>query len=127
MLQSEKSPHETGVNRNGLTLRGDVCLDPERACPFREHVESAADQEVDAQHPVEPWDTQYIIFTSGTTGPSKAVLSSYIQTYAMGPESFRFITGEDRFLVNLPLFHVGGTMYVYFMLVRGGSCLVVRN
>ena len=26
---------------------------------------------------VEPWDTQYIIFTSGTTGPSKAVLSSY--------------------------------------------------
>jgi crotonobetaine/carnitine-CoA ligase len=35
--------------------------------------------------PVEPWDTQYIIFTSGTTGPSKAVLSSYVQGYSMGP------------------------------------------
>jgi len=27
--------------------------------------------------PIEPWDTQTVIFTSGTTGPSKAVLSSY--------------------------------------------------
>jgi len=70
---------------------------------------------------VVPWDTQYIIFTSGTTGPSKAVLSSYIQAYSMGCDAYDFLSGEDRVLVNLPLFHVGGTIFVYVMLARGGS------
>jgi crotonobetaine/carnitine-CoA ligase len=61
---------------------------------------------------IEPWDTQYIIFTSGTTGPSKAVLSSYVQGYSMGPEASTYIDGGDRILVNLPMFHVGGTIFL---------------
>jgi len=73
---------------------------------------------------VAPWDTQYIIFTSGTTGPSKAVLSSYIQAWTMGVEANTYLTSDDRFLVNLPLFHVGGTLFVQTMLSIGGSCLV---
>jgi len=73
---------------------------------------------------VAPWDTQYIIFTSGTTGPSKAVLSSYVQAWTMGVEANTYLTGDDRFLVNLPLFHVGGTLFVQTMLSIGGSCLV---
>ena len=73
---------------------------------------------------VAPWDTQYIIFTSGTTGPSKAVLSSYVQAWTMGVEANRYMTADDRFLVNLPLFHVGGTIFVQTMLSLGGSCLV---
>ncbi len=73
---------------------------------------------------VEPWDTQYIIFTSGTTGPSKAVLSSYIQGYAMGPEPYEYITGDDRILINLPMFHVGGTVFMVVTLANGGSCFL---
>jgi crotonobetaine/carnitine-CoA ligase len=73
---------------------------------------------------VAPWDTQYIIFTSGTTGPSKAVLSSYIQGYAMGPEAHPYVTGGDRSLVNMPLFHAGGTIYVIMTLANGGSCYI---
>ncbi len=73
---------------------------------------------------VEPWDTQYIIFTSGTTGPSKAVLSSYLQGYSMGPGAFDQFDGTDRILVNLPLFHVGGTIFVIVTLANGGSCYV---
>lgn len=73
---------------------------------------------------VEPWDTQYIIFTSGTTGPSKAVLSSYAQGYAMGPLTHTYITETDRSLINLPLFHVGGTVYFIITLGVGGSCFV---
>lgn len=61
---------------------------------------------------VEPWDTQYIILTSGTTGPSKAVLSSYVQGYSMGPEASTYIDEGDRILVNLPMFHVGGTIFL---------------
>ena len=36
--------------------------------------------------PIRPWDTQSIVYTSGTTGPSKGVLSSYLHAYSnMGP------------------------------------------
>jgi crotonobetaine/carnitine-CoA ligase len=73
---------------------------------------------------VAPWDTQYIIFTSGTTGPSKAVLSSYIQGYSMGPEAHPYVDGTDRSLVNMPLFHAGGTIYVIMTLANGGSCYI---
>ena len=74
--------------------------------------------------PVEPWDTQYIIFTSGTTGPSKAVLSSYTQGYCMGPEAHPYVVETDRSLVNMPLFHAGGTIYVIMTLANGGSCYI---
>jgi crotonobetaine/carnitine-CoA ligase len=84
-------------------------------------------EETEAEPPVEPWETQYIIFTSGTTGPSKAVLSSYLQTWSMAVEPADYLGADDRFLVNLPLFHVGGTMFVHGMLARGGSCLVVEG
>jgi carnitine-CoA ligase len=70
---------------------------------------------------VEPWDTQYIIFTSGTTGPSKAVLSSYAHGYSMGPEAHDYIDGDDRTLVNLPMFHAGGTVFFNMALATGGS------
>ncbi len=73
---------------------------------------------------VEPWDTQYIIFTSGTTGPSKAVLSSYIQGYSMGPEAHSYVDASDRSLINLPLFHAGGTIYFIMTLANGGSCFL---
>jgi crotonobetaine/carnitine-CoA ligase len=73
---------------------------------------------------VEPWDTQYIIFTSGTTGPSKAVLSSYIQGYAMGPEAGTYIDPSDRILINLPMFHVGGTCFMNVTLANGGCCFL---
>jgi crotonobetaine/carnitine-CoA ligase len=64
-------------------------------------------------------------YTSGTTGPSKGVMSSYLQLYSMGVESLFFIGPEDRCMVNLPLFHVGGTAAVYAMLAKGGSIAVV--
>ncbi|MEC9345541.1 MAG: AMP-binding protein [Pseudomonadota bacterium] len=83
---------------------------------------------VPVSSPVEPWDTQYIIYTSGTTGPSKGVLSSYVQGYAMGPESFPWFFEKegDRLLVDMPLFHVGGTMPVIAALANGGSVSVLE-
>ena len=77
--------------------------------------------------PVEPWDTQSIIYTSGTTGPSKGVLSSYAHLHAMSTslaadrDGISFVGPDDRFMVNLPMFHVGGTAPTYAMLVCGGS------
>ncbi|MDF1720708.1 MAG: AMP-binding protein [Minwuia sp.] len=77
---------------------------------------------------IEPWDPHQIIYTSGTTGPSKAVMCSYLHIYSnAGPESWPCITGEDRFLINLPLFHIGGSGLTYNMLVRGGSITLVER
>jgi crotonobetaine/carnitine-CoA ligase len=75
--------------------------------------------------PIEPWDTQSIVYTSGTTGPSKGVLSSYLHMYTNpGPEAWYFVTGDDRFLVNMPMFHIGGMGLPFAMLVRGGSIVL---
>jgi carnitine-CoA ligase len=76
------------------------------------------------QRAIAPWDTQSIIYTSGTTGASKGVLSSYFHLRCMGM-ALQDMGESDRYFVNLPLFHVGGTMPVTAMLLRGGSVMVV--
>ncbi|MGE3906716.1 MAG: AMP-binding protein, partial [Reyranellaceae bacterium] len=71
---------------------------------------------------IEPWDPMAIIYTSGTTGPSKGVLASYLHIYSnMGPETWHFVHGDDRFMINMPMFHIGGSGIVYAMFARGGS------
>ena len=83
------------------------------------------------ERPIAPWDTQSIIYTSGTTGPSKGVLSSYAHLYAMGRgisadrDGIPYLDASDTFMVNLPLFHVGGTAPSYAMLINGGSIAMV--
>ncbi|MEM9397145.1 MAG: AMP-binding protein [Pseudomonadota bacterium] len=78
--------------------------------------------------PIEPWNNQSIIYTSGTTGPSKGVLSSYLHLFTnAGPETWHFVHASDRFLVNMPLFHIGGMGIVSVMLARGGSIAVMEN
>ena len=44
----------------------------------------------------------------------------------MAGESFYFLDGDDRYMIVLPLFHVGGTLAVYAMLARGGSIAVIE-
>ncbi len=72
-----------------------------------------------------PWDTQSILFTSGTTGPSKGVLSSYLHQYTIAKATYGFVTPEDRIFVNGPLFHAGGTGPVYSALIHGASIALV--
>jgi crotonobetaine/carnitine-CoA ligase len=78
------------------------------------------------EKPREPWHDHMVIFTSGTTGPSKGVRLPYAsqRLYADGfvwPE----IGAEDRSLLAVPLFHVAGTSTVLAMLQRGGSLVLV--
>jgi crotonobetaine/carnitine-CoA ligase len=54
------------------------------------------------------------------------VLSSYLHLHTMsGPTGFPSLSADDRLLVNLPLFHVGGTVFVYGPLIFGGSLALV--
>lgn len=113
-------------------LRRLVCLGgPARPCADLEVFDAQAlapegGSLAPLERPVMPWDTQSIIYTSGTTGPSKGVLSSYLHLYTTGAV-LPGLTGEDRYLVNLPLFHVGGTMPAHIMLALGGSISLVES
>ena len=57
----------------------------------------------------QPWDAQSVIYTSGTTGLSKGVLSPYLQLYTTATIVYGYLREGEGILVNLPMFHVGGT------------------
>ncbi len=71
------------------------------------------------------WDIQCIIYTSGTTGPSKGVLSPYLQLYTTAVVNYGYMGDGESMLVNLPMFHVGGTSPTYCALVRSGMIYLV--
>jgi crotonobetaine/carnitine-CoA ligase len=76
----------------------------------------------DLPRPIEPWDPQSIVYTSGTTGRSKGVLSSYAHMWHMsGSVAYPMLDETDSLLCFLPFFHIGGTLPVSAMLNRGGS------
>ncbi len=79
---------------------------------------------LDLPREIEPWDTQCIIFTSGTTGPSKGVMTSYLQLHESG-KGFPQANASDRHMVPLPLFHAGATIPIYLMLKLGASFVLV--
>ena len=110
-----------------VVLRGEAPALP----GLRVHLARTLDGDADAlrppARPIEPWDTQSIVFTSGTTGPSKGVESSYLHLYSASFDPFPYLGEDDRYLVSLPLFHVGGTVAVYSMLLRGASVAVIDS
>ncbi|MDE2362702.1 MAG: AMP-binding protein, partial [Hyphomicrobiales bacterium] len=95
-------------------------------CLGEDALSAATHEPADPERAIMPWDTHAIIYTSGTTGPSKGVLSSY-RHLAATTEAIDTIGETDRALVNLPLFHVGGTNAVYRMLMRGDSIALVES
>jgi crotonobetaine/carnitine-CoA ligase len=56
---------------------------------------------------VKPSDTQSILYTSGTTGPSKGVMMSHEQIYVEASECVELeeATSEDVYFTSLPVFH----------------------
>jgi carnitine-CoA ligase len=80
---------------------------------------------LDDRAEVQPWDIQCIIYTSGTTGRSKGVLSPYLQLYTTAVVNYGYLQDGESILVNLPMFHVGGTSPIYCALVRSGSFYLV--
>jgi len=79
--------------------------------------------------PVEPWEDATILFTSGTTGPSKAVRRPYVLYGCMAEAAFDLpgVDANDRFLVCGPMFHGGADVPIYSMLRTGGSICIVQG
>ena len=78
--------------------------------------------------PIRPFDLQSIIYTSGTTGRSKGVLSSYMHSYScVGPDAWNCLTADDRQLLHMPIFHIGGAFIACVSLCVGSSIAVVSH
>lgn len=75
-----------------------------------------------------PWDLQHIIYTSGTTGRSKGVLSSYMHSFsACNPDTWHPIRPDDRHLLHMPVFHIGGAFICSMALCVGASVAVING
>ncbi|WP_297536921.1 AMP-binding protein [Amycolatopsis sp.] len=69
-----------------------------------------------AEVDVVPSDPAYILYTSGTTGPSKGVVIPHSQPLGIGRNTaagYRY-TGEDVLYTCLPLFHVNALFYTCY-------------
>lgn len=107
------------VSGGAASPKAGVCVVDPAAAPRAEAV--------DLERPVQPWDTQSIIFTSGTTGPSKGVIVTYAQMWLSAVHQLVPIGQEDRALLHAPLFHVAGMGAVFRALVTGGSVGVLER
>ncbi len=76
--------------------------------------------------PIELGDDEVVLMTSGTTGPSKVWASSVMQCSTTGAYVRDGELGpEDRFLVELPLFHTAG-LGVTAGCLRAGTLALLR-
>lgn len=116
------------LNTNGLNIV--VVGEANDSEPPLEHlVETDLRSKCSVKEPanVHLWDTQMVIFTSGTTGPSKGVLCPYLHIHTMGQGCYGYMTEEDCMQVDLPMFHVGGVSPVIATLTAGATMVLFNG
>jgi crotonobetaine/carnitine-CoA ligase len=72
-------------------------------------------------------DIACVMYTSGTTGPSKGVLMPHAHCYlfGLGAIDSLTLTERDRYYIAMPLYHVNGLfMQLYATLIAGASAMV---
>ena len=88
---------------------------------------AGAPLEEDVQGSTMPLDRPAtIVFTSGSTGTPKAVLHSYGNYYynALGCNRNLPLSAGDRWLLDLPLYHVGGLGILFRCLLAGATVVM---
>jgi crotonobetaine/carnitine-CoA ligase len=77
---------------------------------------------------VKPGDTLAILYTSGTTGPSKGVMCPHAQYYWWGINSIELleITADDVLCTTLPLFHINA-LSTFTQALLSGARMVLQE
>ena len=94
---------------------------------LRQMPEAEADQLAAAEAAVQPEDTAFILYTSGTTSLSKAVLSSQYSRANNGIQQAHDLgaTEQDRICAALPTFHCFCLSVNIMAACASGACLVL--
>jgi len=77
--------------------------------------------------PLAAEDIGVVLFTSGTTGPSKGVLCPYAQMHVAGMAAYGYLGAEDRVFLYLPLFHTLGLSAAFAAFARGAALVVAES
>ena len=110
----------------GLSSGGDDLPEFERVqlLPFETLLESPADP---PQVEVNYWEIGSIMYTSGTTGPSKGVLMPHAHLYMMGWGTLEnlSLSEDDVYYIAMPLFHANALLLQFYGTMQaGGRCMV---
>ena len=78
---------------------------------------------------VEPEDACMVMYSSGTTGRPKGVALTQTNVVAHTINAFAdwVVEDDDKNLVSMPLFHVGGSSYVQFGIHSGVPSVMTRD
>jgi crotonobetaine/carnitine-CoA ligase len=109
----------------------DALLATRRVISFEDETElmaAVAPYDCDAVYDGRGSDPVSIIYTSGTTGRPKGVLNCHEAFLASGRHMVDYlsITGEDRIMIFLPLFHTNPQMYAVMSALETGCTLILR-
>ena len=85
----------------------------------------APERFVPPRDPIQPWDVHSIFFTSGTTGPSKAVPSTHLHIYQMAMDGLHFLDESDRYASPSAFFHIAGPYVFWGIPPRGASVAMI--
>ena len=126
IVEGVKAPGETGLEtpEPGLRIIYGQDLQATKDRGMKAAVEPS---DTDAQDSTMPLDRPAtIVFTSGSTGTPKAVLHSYGNHYynALGSNTNLLLAPGDRWLLDLPLYHVGGLGILFRSLLAGSTVVM---
>jgi carnitine-CoA ligase len=113
------------LDPSALALEAIWTVGPPGDFRFGSIVQSAMPQQHDAIPPatVKPSDVGMILYTSGTTGPSKGVCCPHAQYFWWGVNTAALleVLGDDTLCTSLPLFHTNAINTFYQALLTGAS------